>query len=247
MAGVDALRRSRPLIVAEEENLVSANRAAEGAAELILVEGSARGREIIARVEIRVAQEFKTVAVKCIGAGFRDDVDLAAAEFAVLGVKVVRQNAEFGDGIEIGNDRCAVVHVFFDVASVHDETVGKFALTVDGNRAGIQIAGGRKHARAHILHGIARDRGDGDNAGLKGQQIGKAAAVQGHGGHLSAGNHFAILCARCVDLDLAIDDQEASVLSPTTRTASIVNALFASITIPVRRYGRNAVLATASS
>ena len=133
--------------------------------------------------------------MKRVGAGFRDDVDLAAAEFAVLGVKVVRQNAELGDGIEIWNHRRAVVHVLFDVASVHDEAVCKFALPVDRNRAGIQIAGGREHARAHVLHGVARDRGNGNNSGLKGQQIGKAAAVQRHGCHLSTRNHFAILCA----------------------------------------------------
>ena len=107
LAGVHALGRTRPLIVAEEENFVLANRAAECAAELVLIEGPARGREIIARIEIRVAQELKTVAVKRVGAGFRDDVDLAATEFAVLGVKVVRQNTKLGDGIEIWDYRRA--------------------------------------------------------------------------------------------------------------------------------------------
>ena len=113
LAGVHALRRARALIVAEKENLVPANRAAKGAAKLVLIEGSARGREIIARIEIGVAREFKNVAVKCVGSGLGDDIDLAAAEFAVLRVKIVGQNAKLGDGIEIGNDRRAHVHIFF--------------------------------------------------------------------------------------------------------------------------------------
>src|SRR5271167_211908 len=207
LAGVDALGRTSPLIVAEEENLVLANRTAKGSAELVLIEGPPRGRKVIARIEIRVAEEFKTVAVKRVGAGFRDDINLPAAEFAILGVKVVRQNAKLGDGIEIGNHRCAVVYVLLDVASVDDETVGKFALSVNRNSAGIQIARGREYACTHILNGIARDRGDGNNARLQGQQIGEAAAVQGHARHLSARNHLTVLCARRVDSEWRIDDQ----------------------------------------
>src|SRR5271169_6569798 len=131
LAGVDALGRTSPLIVAEEENLVLAKRTAKGSAELVLIEGPPRGRKVIARIEIRVADEFKSVAVKRVGAGFRDDINLPAAEFTVLGVKTVCQNAELGDGIEIGNHRCAVVHVLFDVAPVYNKTVGEFALPVN--------------------------------------------------------------------------------------------------------------------
>ena len=89
-----------------------------------------------------------------VGAGLGDDVDLAAAELAVLGVEVTGENAELGDGIEVGNDGRAHVDVFFDVAAVDDEGVGKFALAVDGDCAGIQIAGGGKRAGADILHGV---------------------------------------------------------------------------------------------
>ena len=157
LARVHALGRSRPLIIAEKENLVLSDRAAERAAELVLIERAARGRKIVARIEIGVAEEFENVAVKCIGAGFRDHVDLSAAEFAVFGVEVVGENPKLGDGIEVRNNRRAHVDVLFHVASIHDETVGEFPLAVDRDRAGIQISGGRQHARAHVLHGIGRD------------------------------------------------------------------------------------------
>ena len=164
LAGIDSLRRSGSLIIGEEENLVLSNRAAERSAELVLIECAARGRKVVARVEIGVAQEFESIAVKCVGAGFRDDVDLAAAELAIFRVEVVGENPELGDGIEVGNDRRAHVDVFFDVASIHHEAIGEFPLAVDRDGAGIQIAGGRKRAGAHVLHRVGGDGSDGSDA-----------------------------------------------------------------------------------
>ena len=44
---------------------------------------------------------------------------------------------ELFDGIEVRNDRGAAVHVLLYVDSVHHEAVGRFALSVDGQIAGI--------------------------------------------------------------------------------------------------------------
>src|SRR5208283_2994876 len=159
LAGVHSLGRSSPLIVSEEENRVLTNWPAERAAELVSIERSACWRKIISRVEVPVADKIENVAVKCVGAGFRDNVNLPPAEFAVLGIEIVGENPELGDGIEVGNDRRAHVYILFDVASVHDETVGKFPLPVDGDGARIQISRGGQHARTHILHNIGRDGG----------------------------------------------------------------------------------------
>ena len=125
------------MIITEEENLVLANGSAEGGAELVLVECAARVRKIISRIEIRVAKKLENVAVKSVRPGLGYHIDLAAAKFSVLGVEIIRENAEFGDGIEVRNNRGAHVDVFFDIAAVDDETVGKFALPVNRDGAGI--------------------------------------------------------------------------------------------------------------
>ncbi len=119
--------------------------------------------------------------------------DLASAELAVFRVEVTGENPELGDGIQVGNDRRAHVDVFFDVASVQHKAVGKFPLAVDRDGAGIQIAGGRKCADAHILSRVGRQRRDRDHAGLKGEQVRVAAAVERHGRHLFAGDDLAHL------------------------------------------------------
>jgi hypothetical protein len=48
------------------------------AAELVLNEFAASGREIVARVEVGIAQEIEHISVKPIGSGFRNDVNLAS-------------------------------------------------------------------------------------------------------------------------------------------------------------------------
>ena len=129
------------LIVGEKENFAPLDGATESSTELVLDECAASGREIIARVQIGVSQELEKVAVKCVAAGLGDDVDLAAAEFAILRVKVAGKNAELGDRVEIGNDRRSHVDVFLGIAAVDDEGVGKLPLAMNGNRAWIQIRG----------------------------------------------------------------------------------------------------------
>ncbi len=77
-----------------------------------------------------------------IGAGFGHNIHHAPAVVAVLGVKVVGQNPELGDGIEVGNHQSAAVHEFLHIAPVDHEAVGVFPLAPDGLIAGVQHAGG---------------------------------------------------------------------------------------------------------
>ena len=206
-SGIDALPLARALIVGRKEDLVALDGAANGSAELILNKSAAGWGKIVARVQIGVSQELEKVAVKCVAARLGDDVDLAAAEFAILGVKVAGENAELGDGVEIGDDRGPHIHVFFGVASVNDEGVGEFALAVDRNGAGIQIAGRRERAGAHVLHGVGGNRSGRSDAGLHRQKIGIAAIVQGHGRHLVAVDDFAHLAAVGLDVNGAVTHQ----------------------------------------
>ena len=53
------------------------------------------GREEVAGVERGVAEELEGVAVELVAARLGDDVDDAAVVVAVLGIEVVRQQAEF--------------------------------------------------------------------------------------------------------------------------------------------------------
>jgi hypothetical protein len=103
---------------------------------------AASGREKIARVEIGVSQEFEGVPMKLVGSGFRNDVDLASGIFPILRVKVVGQDSEFGDGIEIGNDGGGHAAGLFGIGAIDQEAVGGLPLAVDGDGSRVQIAGG---------------------------------------------------------------------------------------------------------
>ena len=208
-AGVDTLRLPGSLVIEEEEELVAANRAAEGAAELVLPEGAARRREIIARIEIGIAQELEGVAVKFIGSGFGDNADLAAAVLAILRVEVAGDDAELRDRVEIGNHGCAGVDVLFDVAAVHAEVVGRLALPVDGLVAGVERAGRIENRGAHVLHRRIGDRRLGSDAGLQRKKIRIAASVERNRGHLPAGDDLPELRAGGFNMQRVVGNRHA--------------------------------------
>ena len=138
----------RALIIREKENFISHNGPAGRGSELILNECAASGREIIAGVEVGVAQKVEHIPMKSIGSGFRDDVDLASGIFTKLRVEVRGEDSEFGDGIEIGNDRRGHASSLFGICAINHEAVGGLPLAIDGKRSGVQIAGRRKDALA---------------------------------------------------------------------------------------------------
>jgi hypothetical protein len=114
------------------------------AAVLVLAECAAGGGEVVARIEIGVAQKIERAAVEPVGAGLGDYADLSAGKLSVLGIEVAGDDAELGDRIEVGNDGGAGVHVLLDVAAVDAEVVGEFPLAVDGDGAGIQVPEGAR-------------------------------------------------------------------------------------------------------
>ena len=131
--------------------------------------------------------------MKFVGARFRNDVDLPSAVSSVFRIEVAGEDAELGDGVEIGNDRRPRVHVFFGVGAVHDERIRKLPLAVDRNRSRVQSPGGRKRADADVLLGVGSQRGYRNDAGLEGKQIGIAPPIQGHRGHFRAADDLAHL------------------------------------------------------
>ena len=112
------LHHSVALIIGEKENLVANDRAAKCSAELVLVVSAFLPRwiEVVARIQIGVAQEFEDVSVPLVCAGFGYDVDLRAGIIAVFGIGVVGQNAKFRDGIEVRNRARTRISNFLNVS-----------------------------------------------------------------------------------------------------------------------------------
>ena len=75
--------------------------------------------------------------------GSRSAATIASRELieAVLGIEVVGQHPELFDRIEVRNDGGAAIHVLLHIDPVHHEAVGRFALAIDGQVSGIQVAG----------------------------------------------------------------------------------------------------------
>ena len=102
----------RALIIAEVEELVLHDRAADRAAELVPlrqrdqppagIRNRSRLRERISRLHVVVAQKFERDAVHLVGAGLRLRADDAGAGHAELGVVIGRRDLGFSDGFECG-------------------------------------------------------------------------------------------------------------------------------------------------
>ena len=99
----DGLRRvaavARPLVAAEEEELVAFDSAAERAAELIALQRVVRGREVVAGVHVAVAKKLEGVAMPGVGAGFRHGVHHAAGMQTASGGQAAGLDAEFLQGV----------------------------------------------------------------------------------------------------------------------------------------------------
>src|SRR5579871_3937742 len=87
------------LVVAENEELVLDDRAAQRPAELVALKlGDRTSIEEVARVEVAVAQELVNAAVKLVRAGCCDDTDLPARTFPIFGAIGVKDHIELAHG-----------------------------------------------------------------------------------------------------------------------------------------------------
>src|SRR6266403_1829510 len=117
--------------------------------------------------------KLKSAAVKGVGAGLGGDVNLAAAIVAIFSVKIIGDDAKFRDRVQIGQYAGTIVPALLHVRAIHHESVGAFALSIDGLIAGVLIARGRAIICVWSLRPV-RSRND---AGLKRKEIGIRAAV----------------------------------------------------------------------
>ena len=166
-SGLNPLRGPSRFVIGKEEHLLPLERSPNSPARLILIECGSLRRKVVPRVERGVAKELEHVAVQHIAARLGDDVDDAAIVVTVLGIEVVRQDAELIDRVEVRHDRCAAVHVLLDVATIHEKAVRGFALATDRHITRVELSGRRDRAgHARHDHRIGLDRRRRYDAGL---------------------------------------------------------------------------------
>ena len=96
--------------------------------------------KIISSVQIRIAKKLKHVAVKLIGAGLGNYVDVPSGIATIFRIEIAGQDTELGNSIEVGNNSRSSVDILFSVAPVHNEGIREFPLPVDRSRSRIQVA-----------------------------------------------------------------------------------------------------------
>ena len=114
---------ARALISAEEEQLVLDDPAAGGAAELVPLQGVARGCEEVARVQIAVAEIVEEIAVKLVRAGLGDGVDRGAGVDSEARGYGAGLHAELLQRVREGNGMLT-----FDMASVLSPPSRRYAV-----------------------------------------------------------------------------------------------------------------------
>ena len=162
-------------IVDEEEELVALDRAAEGAAKLILREGIDADALIVVLPRVCVQPVVLHVsiggAMELVGAALEDADDAAAVDVAVIGRGVGGEHMHFFEGLGGGTVRDDVVEGLVHIDAVDGVVVGLGAVAVDVGQ--VSPTG----AALDALH--AGGAGCADCAGeIKGKR-GKVQAVQG--------------------------------------------------------------------
>src|SRR6185312_11758519 len=158
------------LIIAEHEELVLDNGAADRGAELILFEGSSwRSSQIVITaigVENRVLQNFEKHAVKLVRAGLQGYVDHATGGASVFGVIAVSQNLHVADGFNRRADhKRSLVDEVDDVDVVVDAIQQEIILTSGAHAVCRKVAALR----------AASTRFSGQNAGGHAREKGEDA------------------------------------------------------------------------
>ena len=160
--GLDAL------VVAEEEDLVVDDGQADGAtvevAAVLGFTGGWGGGEVIASVEVFVAEELEEAAMDGVGAGAGGYVDDPAVEAAELGGDVVGLDGELFDAVDDGEVDDLAGFGLEGGDAVVDVFVGAGAAAVDAGKEG---AGGKfdSGSQGRELDEVAGVEGAGDDAG----------------------------------------------------------------------------------
>ncbi len=171
-----SLRLAGTLVVEKKEGLVFPDGTAECSPELVLPKNWNGVREILRGIQCSIPKELEPAAMKLVRPRLGHDVDLSATIVPVLGVEVVGNDAKLRDGIEVGNNRGAVVLPLLDIRSVDHEAVGRLALPINRLVTGIQAAAWRTitNSRRSRVRGTV-----GGHSWLQSQQVRKARPFRG--------------------------------------------------------------------
>src|ERR1700722_6485355 len=209
-AGLDSFRRALPLIVPEEKYFAFLDGPAKRCPVLVLPKGRALRRKVASSVQIRIAKEFKCRSVKLVSTGFGYDINQSAAVATVFGVSVAADDSELSDGIQIRNDAGLLPNRLLNAGSIQKKAVGRFALAIDGELAGVLVArhwhGSEPSAGTAVRSAAGGDR---RHSCLHGQKVGVATAVQRHFRHMLAANGLADLGIGHLNRDNAVVDVDS--------------------------------------
>ena len=117
-------------VIAEEEEFVLDDGAAEGGTELILTKNWLDWAEEIAGVGLVVAEEVVGAAVELIGTGLGDDVDGGTGVASLVGREEAGLDFELADRFDGGTEDDGESEAFVVVNAVPEEVVGAFAIAV---------------------------------------------------------------------------------------------------------------------
>ena len=121
------------MVVDEKKRLVLSNWSPQRASKLVLVKSSSCGGKVIARIQVGIAEKLEEITMKVVRPRLRNYVNVAAGIATIFGIEVTGENAEFGNGVQVRNDCGSSIDVFFGIAPVDNEGVGKLSLAVDRN------------------------------------------------------------------------------------------------------------------
>ncbi len=119
------------LIIAEKEQLIPLDRAADRSAVLVLLKRRTLLGKVAFRIKIRIAQELEQGAVKGVHTRLGYDVDQSAAVVSVFRVRVAGQNTKLGNRIEVRNDSRLLADAFLHISAVEGKPIRILALSVD--------------------------------------------------------------------------------------------------------------------
>ena len=81
-------------------------------------------------IEVIVAQELESAAVKLVGAGLQADIDNSAEEMAVLGAGIIGDDVHFLDCVNARRIGDVVVDEFVVVHAIQNVVIGLLAIAV---------------------------------------------------------------------------------------------------------------------
>ena len=183
------LTQRRPLIAAEEKQLVLHDRPADRAAELIALECVAARSKCVARVEHSISNEFKQVAVNFVRSGLGHKADRARRLHAFIGRASAGFNLELLQRIRKRHGQVAVVLRILMMSAVQGVS-----------DSGVQSACHRKRRGGKRVSAVAVVDGRRHGATRESDQVDDISSIQRQIKNSGVFHNLTDTYASCLDL-----------------------------------------------